>query len=273
MANSRPDKAKVCVIGAVHNEGRFIKEAVSSIIAQTFADWEMVVIDDGSTDRTYEIILSFNDPRIRVVRQNQQGLTRSLNTALEMANSPYIARFDGDDISHPSRFARQVAFLDEHSNVYVVGTYYREIDPFGRAAAIIRYPVNPRDVKKALIRYNPVFHGSAMMRASLFDKIGKYDTRFPCAQDYDLWLRTAARYDIANISEVLAFRRYRRSNISIRRESFQSWCAVRARWRAVIRGTYPLYALMYCMRPLGVAILPAFLKRFARSMLSAIKIR
>src|SRR4051794_29608800 len=119
---------KVTVLLAVYNGERYLREAIDSILGQTFQDFEFLIINDGSTDSTREIILSYHDPRIRLVdNEDNIGQTRSLNRGLALAAGQFVARQDADDISEPERLASQVAFLEIHPEVVLLGTWYRKI--------------------------------------------------------------------------------------------------------------------------------------------------
>src|SRR5262245_13064468 len=136
---------------SVHNGAPWVRDAVGSVLAQTFADLELIVIDDGSTDATPETLASVRDPRLRVERRARQGLTLALNRALELARSALLARLDADDVALPERLARQIQFLAAHPDVGLLGTAAREVDPSGREVAIVRPPVDDDAIRRALI--------------------------------------------------------------------------------------------------------------------------
>ncbi|HTU01342.1 MAG TPA: glycosyltransferase family A protein, partial [Candidatus Sulfotelmatobacter sp.] len=129
------------VLMAVHNEERHIRQAVESILGQTFTDFEFLVLDDGSSDRTREILQSYaGDPRLHLLTQANAGLTRSLNRCLSLACGRYIARMDGNDVSLPHRLEAQADFLDRHPGVGLLGAYYINIDEKGASLKLYRYP-------------------------------------------------------------------------------------------------------------------------------------
>lgn len=196
---------KVTVLMAVYNGDRYLREAIESILAQTFQDFEFLIINDGSTDSTKEVLLSYNDPRIRLVDNGHNlGLTRSLNKGLALAEGRFIARQDADDISEPERLARQVAFLETHPEVALVGTWYKEIDDRGNSIGDRELPCDSTQIRWDLLFYCPFVHSSVMFcKSTVLEQIGFYDEAFIYAQDYDLWSRIARCLLVANLNECL----------------------------------------------------------------------
>jgi Glycosyl transferase family 2 len=196
---------RVTVLMAVYNGELHLREAIESIIRQTFQDFEFLIINDGSTDRTRELILSYDDPRIRLVdNKHQLGLTRSLNRGLRLAEGEWIARQDADDVSEPERLARQVGFLEKHNEVALLGAWYRKIDSDGAVIGNRELPCSWTQIRWSLLFICPFVHSAVMLRKSLLvEQIGFYDEAFAYAQDYDLWSRIARRFSVANLAEYL----------------------------------------------------------------------
>jgi hypothetical protein len=196
---------KVTVLMAVYNGERFVREAIDSILSQTFQDFEFLIVDDGSTDRSREVILSYNDPRIRLLTNERNlGLTASLNRGLAEARGTYVARHDADDISEPTRLERQVACLDARADLALLGTWYRKIGEHGEFLGKRRLPVDHVRARWCLLFFCPFVHASVMLRRSLIlERVGPYDESFAYAQDYDLWSRTAELLPVANLPEYL----------------------------------------------------------------------
>ncbi len=183
--------SKVSVVMSVLNGETYLAESVRSILLQSFEDFEFVVVNDGSTDRTREILAGFDDPRLRVLHQENRGLAASLNRAVGEAKSEFIARMDADDFSYPDRLRNQVAFLEENPETGLLGSYYHLIDPKSRLLGLQYRPVDNDDLQKSLLEANQFCHGVVMFRRRLFEQAGGYDPRYRFAQDYDLWLRIA----------------------------------------------------------------------------------
>jgi glycosyltransferase involved in cell wall biosynthesis len=211
----------VSVVLAARNEAASIGDAIGSIREQTFESWELIVVDDGSTDDTRAIVEALGDPRIRVLARDASGLPHSLNAGLRVARAPFVARQDADDLSLPERFERQVALLTARPDVGVVGSAWIEVNGEGvrvrPRARVVTGPVN--DV---LARFNPITHTTAMFRRELVERLGGYDERLPYAADYELWLRIAAAgATLWNLAEPLAIRHMFGTNMSSRRERRQ----------------------------------------------------
>ncbi len=220
---------KVSVIMSVYNAEKHVKEAIDSILNQTFSDFEFIIVNDGSTDRTSEILKSYTDLRLIIVNQANKGVTRSLNKAIEMARGQYIARMDADDISLPQRLQMQVEFLEEHPAVSLVGTSVLQIDEDGKIMAEWSLLTESAQIKKALLTENQFCHGSVMFRRERIEKVGGYREEFERAQDYDLWLRIAEHYEVANLATPLYKWRFTANGISVSRKIAQDQYATLAR--------------------------------------------
>jgi len=186
----------------MHNKERYIAECIQSLLKQTYDNIEIIVVDDCSTDSSAAIVREFDDPRITLLRNDQnRGLTRSLNRALSVATGTYIARQDADDLSDPKRFERQVQYLERHDDVALVGTGAHLIDEHGD---IFQKRVVLENVTRdRLLEKNHIIHGSILGRKRVFEEIDGYDELFRYSQDLDLWLRMSKQYTIRNISEPL----------------------------------------------------------------------
>jgi glycosyltransferase involved in cell wall biosynthesis len=204
---------------AVYNGDRFLGEAIESIFGQTFSDFEFVVVDDGSTDGSLELLERFarRDQRLRLVSRDNRGLAASLNQAIGLARGVLIARMDADDVSLPERFERQVAFLDAHPEVAVVGTAAQLLGPAGPVQCYLRPPTTPTEVLRGLLEDNGPVHASVMFHKRAFDEVGGYREVYPAAQDRDLWLRIAERHRLANLPQALLLYRLHRDQISVTR--------------------------------------------------------
>ena len=188
------------------NASRFISEAIESVLQQTFTDFEFVIINDGSTDETLNIIQQYarTNPRIVVIKKDNTGLVDSLNVGIQAARGQWIARLDADDIALPGRLAGQFAFLQEHPSVMLLGTGCILCDQSGRQVRQYRYP----PVHRALVRHmeigGPMFpHSSAMFLKESIIQLGGYNHRLSLSEDKDLWLRISEMGRIACLREPL----------------------------------------------------------------------
>jgi len=205
---------------AVHNGEKYLRQAIDSMLSQTFKDFEFVIIDDGSTDNSVDIINSYGDPRIRLISSSENlGLTRSLNLGLDAALGVYIARMDSDDVSLPERLQKQVAYMDEHPEIIASGTWAHDIDDEGRILGNRSLPIG----KRMLYGYwwpCPIIHPSAIIRKSLL-KDRRYDSGIRYAQDYELWLRLRKEHVLGNLAEFLMLYRVHKGSISIKQTEAQ----------------------------------------------------
>lgn len=212
---------EVSVIVPIYNGRKTLSAAVRSLLSQSWTDFEIIAIDDGSTDGSYDLVAGIADPRISLHRQTNQGLAATLNRGIEMAQGRFIARLDQDDLALPERFARQVSMLTEHPEVALLGTWaqiYASEQPTDRYH---RHPASAEAINLALQFDNPFVHSSVMMRADALRSTGGYHVHevrgFP--EDYELWSRMAGRFRVANLPEVLTI--YREVPGSITRVSVE----------------------------------------------------
>jgi len=194
---------KVSVIMSVYNGERFLHEAVESILNQPFKNFEFIIINDGSTDGSREIIESYNDDRIVLINQDKTGLTKALNKGISLARGEYVARMDADDVSLPERLEHQVAFLDENPDVGLVGCNIYVIDEKGSIISMVEVPIENEEIKWKLLFRNRFGHSAIMFRKECLSIIGGYNESIIYAQDYDLWLRISQNYNLGNLREFL----------------------------------------------------------------------
>jgi glycosyltransferase involved in cell wall biosynthesis len=196
---------RVTVVTPVYNGAVFLREAIDSILRQTFTDFEYLIIDDGSTDATPAFLheAARADTRIRVVTQAHAGIAVARNTGITLARADLLAHQDADDLSLPDRLARQVAFLDAHPGVVMVGTFGRVIEGGITLFRELRNPTDSATLRKGMLRNAGFLNGSLMMRRWAVQEVGGYDPSFAVLSDYDLWLRLAERFELANIPEAL----------------------------------------------------------------------
>lgn len=202
------DRPKVTVFIPVYNRERYIGAALASILAQSLTDYEVLLIDDGSTDRSVEVMRAYRDPRIRIVCNGTNlGIPKTRNRGLQLARGEYIALLDSDDLAHPRRLEKQVAFLDRHPDYAEVGSWGRAVDAQGRVLPRVkRQPVHPEDVAVQLLFRCCLSNRSIMARTEILRAYG-YREDYPRCQDYELHVRLAKRYKLGNLPEVLVFGR------------------------------------------------------------------
>lgn len=213
---------KVSVLMPVYNGEKHIGQAIDSVLSQSFRDFELIVIDDGSTDKSAEVVGSYSDKRIcYVANPTNLGLAGARNRAIDVSNGDYLAWLDCDDISLPSRLLKQVALLDEHPNVGLCGTWVRTLGL--ESEKVWRYASDPRFLRARMLFDDPVATSAAMIRRSCIagDAL-RFDVRFPPAEDYDLWERISRTNEVRNIPEVLTLYRIHSGQISTAKREQQS---------------------------------------------------
>ena len=208
----------VSVVMPAFNAAAFLDEAVCSILDQTFRDFEFIIIDDGSTDATASILQKYAkaDGRVRVYRQENQGVIGALNRACRMAQGQFIARMDADDISLPHRFARQLEFLEKHQEIGIVGTWASTIDERGSVRGEWCLSPNSKMLRWNLFFRVCVIHPTVLMRREILEKLNFYRAEAIYADDWDLWLRASAITEFSNTPEILFKYRVSGKNISKR---------------------------------------------------------
>jgi hypothetical protein len=175
------------------------------VLTQKLRDLELIVVDDGSTDRSAEIVRQPADPRVRLITNDRNlGLAPSLNVGLAEARGEFVARLDADDIAMPHRLARQVAFMEANPQVALLGSWYTEMAADGTPGVQVKVPTRHWDLRWHLCLYCPFAHSAMLWRRSaVAERVGQYDERLAYSMDLDLWLRIADRLEVANVPESL----------------------------------------------------------------------
>ncbi len=217
----------------VYNGSRWLTEAIESVFRQTYHDFELLVVDDGSTDDTPRLldVYTNRDKRIRVLRQNHSGLVTALNRCVAEARGSFFARLDADDRLASRRLEAQIRFLRSNADFGLVGSWAHKIDANGRLLGKITPATSPELLSQQLMRVNPFLHSSIMMRTELVRRLGGYRSAFEAAEDYDLWLRVAEVSKVTNLPELLVEYRWHGEGVSHRkiiRASFSSRLAQRS---------------------------------------------
>lgn len=231
-----PGPPLVSVVMPVYNDEATVGRAIDSILAQTFRDFEFIIIDDGSTDGTSAVLASYNDPRLRVFRQENAGISVSANRGLARARGKYIARIDGDDRALPTRLATQVAYMEEHPDCVLVGSWWDIVSLDGQRLGSRRPPTEDLGIKWALLFDSCILHSAFLMRHDAVKRCGGYDRTLAYAQDYDLASRLGNYGALANIPRVLVEYLYdHESSVSVVHRAEQREEAERISGEAILR--------------------------------------
>jgi len=192
---------RITVLMPVHNAGPFLREAIESVLGQSFRDFELLILDDGSTDDSIAIVCSYDDPRVRLeVGDANMGVAATLNRGLDLATGEYVARMDADDLCRRNRLATQVAFMDAHPEIGLSGT--RAL-AFGAERYLIRHPSEPERIRCRLLFDTAFAHPTVIFRRSLMEAHGLRYGALRHFEDLELWQRASACFPCANLDEVL----------------------------------------------------------------------
>lgn len=266
---------KVSVVTTVYNGRPYFERALPSILAQTYSDFEYLIVDDGSTDGTGEKLaeVAQQDARIRILSPGRLGFAAALNHAIARAEGEYIARQDFDDISYPQRLARQVSYLDAHPDVGLVGGQYIREDEQRGERYVRLPPIENREIRAALVRYIPFAHTLVMFRRAAWEQVGGYPTATNLV-DLRLWLRLAeAGWGFHNIPEVLGEHLihgasfWHRTFTYRQRQRDFAWVQL----EAIRRLHLPWWMVVYPLGRLTYSYLPDHVKRWTRRSLAGVQ--
>jgi glycosyltransferase involved in cell wall biosynthesis len=218
----------VSVLLPVFNGEMFLKEAIESILNQSYTFFEFLIINDGSTDHSTQIIQSYHDNRINCFElPRNEGLVYALNFGLEQAKGKYIVRMDADDIAFPERIEHSVGFMEHNPDVGACGTWFQTI---GNSEFDLKFPTDHDSLMATLLFYNPICHPSAIIRKKVLDDHNlSYDDSYPDAEDYKLWTVVAGFTKLANLGEKLLFYRQHANQISRDTNETQIYSSVKIR--------------------------------------------
>jgi glycosyltransferase involved in cell wall biosynthesis len=220
----------ITVLMPVFNGEKYLSPAIDSILDQSYTDFELLIIDDGSTDSSAAICREYRDPRIRLVANERNlGLIATLNRGLDLARGKYIARMDCDDISLPGRFERQFRFMEQNADIGVCGAWFEKI--FHGGSETVRTPAEDNLIRFFLVFDNAFNHSTVFLRRSVLEEHGlRYDPAYQYAEDYEFWVRCSCYTRLANIPEVLVHYRFHPENTCHRYSVEQNATADRIRY-------------------------------------------
>jgi glycosyltransferase involved in cell wall biosynthesis len=264
----------VTVLITAYNEADYIGDAVQSVLAQTYDHLEAVVINDGSTDETGDVLRrQFDNESLRVFNQKRKGRVSSLNDGLDVASGTFVAVLDADDRCRPERIETQVDYLLDHEDVGVVGSHYHRKDGIRREEYVRKYPTRDEAIRREMAKYIPIAHSCAMYRTRAVVEAGGYDERLTDHEDLDLWIRIAQNWELANIPEPLVVRHIRNDSYWHRNYDAhaRNMHLARLNAKAVRDLSLPFYYYAYPLARLMYPWLPDSVKRIVRRLGSAIE--
>jgi len=252
----------ISVVMSVYNGADYVEKAIKSILSQDFTDFEIIIVDDGSTDHTLAILTQYGqtDSRIKVISQKNTGLTTALNNGIEQAAGRYIARQDADDISLPDRFQKQFHFMEKNKDIVVCGANCINIYTDGLRSF---WGWEDKHTLARTVHYKtPFAHSTAFIRKSTLDAAGGYNEKYITAQDTELWLRISKYGNIAMLKDPLVERHILPESISLKRRWRQFYDAFRARWEHSDKKFQIVY---YSLRNLLISFLPENIIKLAKN--------
>lgn len=251
---------KISVIMSVFDQDVFLKDAIKSILNQTYTNLELLIVDDCSTDNSFKIINSFNDARIKIYQNKKRiGLSKNLNFLINKSKGKYIARMDGDDISEENRLEEQVKFLNNDNQLCLVGCWSKIIDSKNNEIGRLCYPVESSNIREVILSYNPFVHPSIMFRKDTLIKLGGYDEQLILSQDYDLFLRLVIKYRCSNMPKFLFKFRW---HPDFAKQKKQHFVALKLRFKAFFSYGYPISESYKIIKPILLYFIPSLFKSY-----------
>jgi glycosyltransferase involved in cell wall biosynthesis len=243
----------------VYNAATFVEESVGSVLAQGYSNWEFVIVDDSSTDGTYEILQKFSsaDARIRLFRMAKNlGKPLAANFGFSQCNGKYIALLDADDVLMPQRLDRQVEFMESNPEIGMCGSNVDLMDQTGEPVCTFIVPSSHDSIMKTMVRHDPFFYPSVMLRKSLLQLCGGFNIHLRFVQDYDLWIRVASVSAVANMQEVFAKVRLSEGSTTRRNIKGFYYSILKVKLTAVMSGFLPKRAMIYCWKEIVYLLSP-----------------
>ncbi len=255
----------VTVLMSVYNGMPYLKDAIDSILQQTFTDFKFLIFDDASTDGTSQVLVQYaqKDSRIQIVTNDRNyGLGTNLARGVEMAQTPWIARMDADDIAVPNRLELQLNYVRRHPDISVLGGYAIEIDRHGQIVGERKFPTSHQQIKK-LVWTNPFSHGTVLLHRESMLKVGSYSSKLAKRQDYELWFRCAkANLQFANLPTPLIY--YRFTDNTLQRNDWKiALTHVAIGWQGCWMIKASFFAYLAVTKQLVIGLLPSSLRYFA----------
>lgn len=262
-------QAKVSILIPIQNEEKTLNRCFESIKNQTFQDFTIVCIDNGSQDKSYEILKKwqkiFGANCFQIIRnETNLGITKALNQGLDIITTEFTARIDGDDWWKTAKLGKQIAFLESHPEYGVVGTNYIN---FKKDTEIkISVPKTDKEIKESIVKKNPFAHSCVVFRTALIKKLESYDVDIYMGQDYDLWFRCMPHMKFYNIQEFLCHRSIE-GGISFERQRDQMIQCLKTQRKYIKKYNMPIFNYLYLLEPLLIIATPNFIKNLKREFL------
>jgi glycosyltransferase involved in cell wall biosynthesis len=242
---------KVSFVISVHNGENFLKNCIDSVLNQTFKDFECIILNNGSTDKTQKILEQYTDSRFKIICQENIGVSRSLNKGIHLARGSLIARLDADDISSADRLDKQVNFMIKNPQVVLCGSRFRELIRGESLPQRVAFIKMDKPIRKSMSLFNPFAHSTVMFRKKTFIDSGGYSDKYKNGLDYDLWFRMLALGEAQILDYELCLIRFTEQSFSYRNKRRQKMEGILIRWNAFkTYGGNPAAVLFYLIKSL-----------------------
>jgi glycosyltransferase involved in cell wall biosynthesis len=258
---------KISVVTSVYNGEDFLEECVNSVLKQTFQDFEYIILNDGSTDRTSEILDRYTDPRLRIVHQRNLGISQSLNKGISLCQADLIAHLDADDYVNPHWLEKHFDFLNQNQDVIFCNSRFEEL--FNGKLYPQSFPFIEQDheIRKSLCFMNTIPHSFIIFRKSSLIKTGGYDPKLIIAHDYDLWVRLLEEGKVHNLNEILGVHRIHGASITKKKERTMIKEAFQVQWRAYRKLGGSFWKMVWSLSKRGMAFFfPISIRSFFRTI-------
>jgi glycosyltransferase involved in cell wall biosynthesis len=254
------------VVTSVHNGEAYLSECVNSILNQTFQDFEYIILNNGSTDRTVEILAQYTDPRIRFIHQENLGVVNSLNKGVSLCSSELIARLDADDYVHPHWLEKHYEYMRQNPDVVICSSRFEELKDGKIYPQSFPFIEDDFEIRKSMSFMNPIPHSLSVIRKLSILKAGGYDPKLIIAHDYDLWIRLLEEGKGHNLNEALGVHRNHNASYSMKKERTMIKEVFQVQWRAYTKLGGSFWKMVQSLSKRGVFwFLPPGLRSFLRA--------
>lgn len=252
----------ISILIAVHNGESTLRKTFQSIYDQTYSDWEIIIVDDGSTDKSLALLhdeKQSHPDKIKIIENKKNiGLTKSLIKAADMAKGEFLARLDVGDFFTPKKLAKQVSFLNDHKDYGLLGCAYMN------NKKRIDLPTTDKKIRKTILKRNPFGHSAIIMRTKIYQNAGGYDPNVKYGQDYDLWFRMIKLCKSANLKDVFCHRSVDKDSISYQKQKLQMRQCLKTQWKYMNKFNFLNY--FYLGEPILIMLIPQKIKNFLRRL-------
>jgi glycosyltransferase involved in cell wall biosynthesis len=260
----------VSIILPVYNAEKFLKTAIDSVLSQTYQYFELLIINDGSTDNTSNIIQTFNDPRIVFINQlSNKGITYRLNEGIKTATGKYIARIDADDIWHPQKLEKQINILNKNKNLAFIATDFYRIDYQNNILSIDKNSQYNNNLRHNILKKNLFCHSSIILKKEICLNVNLYDETIKHAEDYHCWIKILSKYDGIILPEILTYYRISSNQISFKKRKTQVYYTLKTKFIGFKLINFKLIYLPYLLYDLYRLSVPDWLISIKRKIFQA----